>query len=171
MTDTTTAPPKLPPAWFKHLFWRVHRVLHRLSRGRFLWTPAAKRGWGALRLTTTGRRSGQPRTVIIGYIEDGPNLVTLAMNGWDEGHPAWWLNLEADPDATVRLAHEQPRPVRARAVSGAERDRLWQRWREIDTGLDAYASSRRASAPIVVLAPREGPTSEVSGSRRQPSPT
>jgi deazaflavin-dependent oxidoreductase (nitroreductase family) len=71
---------------------------------------------------------------MIGYIEDGPNLVTMAMNGWDEGHPAWWLNLEANPDAAVRLAHEQPRSVRARAASGAERDQLWKRWSEIDTG-------------------------------------
>ena len=68
-----------------------------------------KRGWGALRLTTIGRKSGKQRNVIIGYIEDGPNLVTLAMNGWDEGHPAWWLNLEAHPDAIVRLARQRPR--------------------------------------------------------------
>jgi F420H(2)-dependent quinone reductase len=153
MSTSPTGAPTLPPAWFKHAFWRVHRLLHRVSGGRFLWTPASKRGWGALRLTTTGRRSGQPRTVIIGYIEDGPNLVTMAMNGWDEGHPAWWLNLEANPDATVRLSHGQPRTVRARAASGDERDRLWTRWSEIDTGLDAYATSRRASTPVVVLEP------------------
>jgi deazaflavin-dependent oxidoreductase (nitroreductase family) len=166
MSTSTTDAPKLPPAWFKHAFWRGHRLLHRLSGERFLWTPASKRGWGALRLTTTGRRSGQPRTVIIGYIEDGPNLVTMAMNGWDEGHPAWWLNLEANPNATVRLAHEQPRPVRARAASGDERDRLWKQWSEIDTGLDAYASSRRAITPVVVLEPREEAPSD--GTRPPP---
>ena len=49
---------------------------------------------GALRLTTIGRKSGQERSVILGYLEDGPDLITLAMNGWDEGHPSWWLNLE-----------------------------------------------------------------------------
>lgn len=154
MSTPTTDAPKLPPAWFKHAFWRVHRVLHRLSGGRFLWTPASKRGWGAMRLTTTGRRSGQPRTVIVGYLEDGPDLVTMAMNGWDEGHPAWWRNLEANPDATVRLAHEQPRPVRARTVTGAERERLWTRWSEVDTGLDAYAAGRRVDTPVVVFEPR-----------------
>lgn len=156
MTDSTGAPPKLPPAWFKHAFWRVHRWLNRLSGGRFLWTPASRRGWGALRLTTTGRRSGRPRTVIIGYIEDGPNLVTMAMNGWDEGLPAWWLNLEANPDATVRLAHQPTRPVRARVAIGDEHDRLWKRWAAIDEGLDAYARSRRTPAPpVVLLEPRE----------------
>jgi deazaflavin-dependent oxidoreductase (nitroreductase family) len=169
--NSSTDAPKLPPAWFKHAFWRVHRLLHRVSGGRFLWTPASKRGWGALRLTTTGRRSGQPRTVIIGYIEDGPNLVTMAMNGWDEGHPNWWLNVEANPDATVRLAHEKPRPVRARAVSGDERDRLWKRWAEIDTGLDAYASSRRAVTPVVVLEPRVESPNETGGTRPPPSTT
>jgi deazaflavin-dependent oxidoreductase (nitroreductase family) len=154
-TPTTPRPPKLPPAWFMHAFWRVHRWLHRLSGGRFLWTPASKRRWGAMRLTTVGRRSGHPRTVIVGYIEDGADLVTMAMNGWDEGHPDWWLNLEANPDATVRLAHRPPRSVRARAAEGDERDRLWARWAAIDTGLDAYADSRSTVTPVVVFEPRE----------------
>jgi F420H(2)-dependent quinone reductase len=68
----------------------VHRVLYRRSGGRFLWTTSNRRGWGALRLTTIGRHSGQQRSVIIGYLEDGPNLVAFAMNGWGEGHPSWW---------------------------------------------------------------------------------
>ena len=137
----STRPAKLPPAWFKHAFWRVHRVLNKISGGRFLWTPSSKRGWGALRLTTVGRKSGQERSVIVGYIEDGPNLVVLAMNGWDEGHPSWWLNLEAHPDAVVRLAGRQARPVHARPAVGEERDRLWQRWAEIDLQLDDYAGA------------------------------
>ena len=83
-----------------HTGWRVHRALYRLSGGRFLWTTANRRGWGALRLTTIGRKSGRERSVIIGYVEDGPNLVALAMNGFDEGHPSWWLNLEAHADAS-----------------------------------------------------------------------
>ena len=114
MSTTATRPPRMPPPWFVHAFWRAHRALYRLSGGRFLWTPASKRGWGALHLTTVGRKSGRERGVIIGYLEDGPNLVALAMNGWDEGHPSWWLNLQAHPDAVVRLAGQQPRPVRAR---------------------------------------------------------
>jgi deazaflavin-dependent oxidoreductase (nitroreductase family) len=150
----TPPPPKLPPPWFKHAFWRVHRALCRLSGGRFLWTSASKRGWGALRLTTTGRRSGRERSVILGYIEDGPNLVALAMNGWDEGHPAWWLNLEADAAAVVQLAHERARPVHARRAEGEERERLWRRWAEIDIGLDAYAAGRSVETPVVVLEPR-----------------
>jgi F420H(2)-dependent quinone reductase len=155
MSETTTDPPKLPPTWFKHAFWRVHRALYRLGGARVLWTPTSKRGWGALHLTTTGRKSGREREVIVGYIEDGDDLVVLAMNGWDQGHPAWWLNLEAHPDAVVRLRGREPRPVRARAATGEERERLWERWRTIDVGLDGYASVHSVETPVVVLEPQE----------------
>jgi deazaflavin-dependent oxidoreductase (nitroreductase family) len=115
----------MPPRWFVVTFWRVHRALYRLSGGRFLWTTASKRGWGAMRLTTIGRRSGKKRSVILGYLEDGPNLVTLAMNGWGEGHPSWRWNLQAHPDAVVQLPGRAPHRVHAREASGEERDRLW----------------------------------------------
>jgi deazaflavin-dependent oxidoreductase (nitroreductase family) len=147
--------PRVPPRWFVRVAWRVHRGLYRLSGGRFLWATGGRRGWGALRLTAVGRRSGQERSVILGYLEDGPNLVTLAMNGWQEGHPAWWLNLRAHPDAVVRLADETPRHVRARAAEGAERDRLWARWAAVDEDLDAYAAGRSTPTPVVVLEPTE----------------
>lgn len=154
MSDVSTRSPKLPPPWFVHTFWRLHRAMYRVSGGRFLWTPASKRGWGALHLTTIGRKTGQERSVILGYLEDGPNLVVLAMNGWDEGHPAWWLNLEAHPDAVIRLARQDPRPVRARAAAGPERERLWQRWANVDHDLDAYAARRAIETPVVIFEPR-----------------
>lgn len=146
---------KMPPTWVVHLAWRIHRALYRVSGGRFLWTPASKRGWGALRLTAIGRKSGQERSVILGYIEDGDNLVTMAMNGWGEGDPAWWLNLLAHPEATVRLRGGATRKVLAREAVGAERDRLWQRWREVEKDdLDGYAALRSTVTPVVVLEPR-----------------
>ena len=156
MTSAESPRPKAPPSWFVHLAWRIHRGLYRVSGGRFLWTPASKRGWGALRLTTTGRRSGQERSVILGYLEDGPDLVTLAMNGWDEGHPAWWLNLLEQPDAVVRLDGQAPCPVRARAAVGPERDRLWQRWVALDPQHGANAAHRSTDTPVVVLQLRPG---------------
>jgi deazaflavin-dependent oxidoreductase (nitroreductase family) len=107
-----------------------------------------------LRLTTIGRKSGKERGVIIGYLEDGPDLVVLAMNGWDEGHPAWWLNLEAHRDAVVRLAGQHPRPVRARPSAGEERDRLWRRWVAVEPNLEAYARRRSTETPVIVLEPR-----------------
>jgi hypothetical protein len=61
-----------------------------------LWRP--KRGrWGTARPTITGRRTGQQRSVIVGYFEDGPNLVTLAMNGWADPEPAWWPTCKRIP--------------------------------------------------------------------------
>ena len=126
-----------------------------MSGGRVgLWPPKPN-GWGALRLTTIGRRTGQKRSVIVGYFEDGPNLVLMAMNGWGDGEPAWWLNLQAHPDATIQL-RGAARQVRARAAVGEERSRLWDRWREIDTNLAAYAALRSSETAVVVLEPRPG---------------
>jgi deazaflavin-dependent oxidoreductase (nitroreductase family) len=78
------------------------------------------------------------------------------MNGWDEGHPSWWLNLQAHPEAVVRLARQEPRPVRARPTAGEERNRLWQRWVAINPDLDAYAGRRSTETPVIVLEPRDG---------------
>ena len=153
MSTETTKAAKLPPVWFKHLFWRVHRFAYRLAGERALWTPKSRRGWGAMHLTTVGRMSGQHRSVIVGYIEDDSTPVVLAMNGWDEGQPAWWLNLEANPDAVIRLKGQPKRSVRGRRVEGDERDRLWRLWAKIDEGLDAFADSRSAETPVVVFEP------------------
>jgi F420H(2)-dependent quinone reductase len=146
--------PTLPPRWFIHTFWRVHRALHQLSGGRLLWTPDGKRGWGAMRLTTSGWHSGRARDVILGYLEDGPNLVVLAMNGWEEGDPSWWRNLQADPDGLALLPGGRLRPVRARAASGEERDRLWERWLAIEPDTATFAARRSTATPVVVLEPR-----------------
>ena len=104
-------------------------------------------------MTTIGRRSGVERSVVLGYFEDGENLVSMAMNGWGEGHPAWWLNLQTHPDAVVEVKGGR-RLVHARAAAGDERQRLWARWREIDKDLDAYAAMRSTETPVVVLEPR-----------------
>jgi deazaflavin-dependent oxidoreductase (nitroreductase family) len=144
--------PFVPPRWFVVTFWRAHRALVRGTRGRVgLWRPKADR-WGALWLTTTGWRSGRTRHVLLGYFEDGDNYVTMAMNGWFAPEPAWWLNLQADPDATVRT-RDGIRQVRARRAAGAERERLWARWREIDKNLDEYAARRPHDTAVVVFEP------------------
>jgi deazaflavin-dependent oxidoreductase (nitroreductase family) len=153
-TEVERPTTKMPPAWFVHLAWRVHRGLYKVSGGRFLWTPKNKRGWGAMRMTAVGRTSGQERSVILGYLEEGLDLVVVAMNGWDEGHPAWWLNLEANPDAVVRLADGEERLVRAHEAVGEERDRLWQRWIEVDPDHGFYAARRETETPVVVFSPR-----------------
>ena len=143
---------RLPPRWFVRLFWSAHRGVHRVTGGRVgLWRPKANR-WGTLRLTTTGRRTGEQRSVIVGYFEDGPNLVTMAMNGWSDNEPSWWINLQAHPVASVELA-DGPRTVRGRAAEGEERSRLWGRWRQLETKLDAYAAHRSRETAVVILEP------------------
>ncbi|HEY8168597.1 MAG TPA: nitroreductase/quinone reductase family protein [Candidatus Limnocylindrales bacterium] len=148
--------PRLPPRWFIRTFWAIHRVVVRVTGRRFgLWPPKGDR-WGTLRLTTIGRHSGKTRLALLGYYEDGPNLVTLAMNGWAEPEPAWWLNLQARPDATVELA-DGTRKVHGRAAAGEERDRLWSRFQQQDADgrpIEGYAKRRPNGTAVVVLEPR-----------------
>jgi deazaflavin-dependent oxidoreductase (nitroreductase family) len=153
MAGSSEVSVRTPPRWFVTTAWKVHRALHKVTNGRALWTPENKRGWGALRLMTVGRRSGQERTVIVGYLEDGPNLVLLAMNGWGEGEPAWLLNLQAHPRASVKVADGLPRRVSAHVARGPERDRLWALWRTVEPKLDEYAALRSTQTAVVVLAP------------------
>jgi F420H(2)-dependent quinone reductase len=144
----------IPPRAFVRIAWVLHRALLRFSGGRIgLTRPKPGEKFGMMRLTTLGRRSGQPRVAIVGYYEDGPNLVTLAMNGWAEAEPAWWLNLQAQPNTVVELT-DGPRAVRGRAAEGEERDRLWARWREFSDDYDAWAAMRSGKTAVVVLEPR-----------------
>jgi hypothetical protein len=87
MPDPKSGKARLPPRWFIRLAWVIHRRLYQCTGGRLgLWRPKPG-GWGTLRLITIGRRTGRVRAVIVGYFEDGPNLVTMAVNGWAEPHP------------------------------------------------------------------------------------
>lgn len=156
MPDPKPKKARLPPRWFVRLFWVGHRAVYRLTGGRLgLWRPKPD-GWGTMRLNTIGRRTGRARPVIVGYFEDGQNLVTMAMNGWGDAEPAWWLNLQAHPEVTVDLVGGSRR-VRGRAAAGEERDRLWARWQQIDDNLDAYAARRSMETQVVVFEPEERP--------------
>jgi F420H(2)-dependent quinone reductase len=151
--DRKPKAPWLPPRWVIRLAWSVHRGMYRFSGGRLGLRRPRPGHYGLMRLTTIGRRSGQERSVLLGYYEDGPNLVTMAMNGWGAPEPAWWLNLRAQPAAKVDLAGGA-RLVRGRAAVDDEHTRLWARWREIDTDLDGFAALRPTPTAVVVLEPR-----------------
>jgi len=152
MTVESRKSPRMPPPWFIRGAWAVHRALVRLTFGRLgIWNPKGRK-WGTLRLRTVGRRTGRERVAILGYYEDGPNLVTLAMNGWMPGEPAWWLNLQASPEAAVELL-DGPRTVTARAAVGEERARLWAMFRGTGNELDALASRRPSQTAVVILEP------------------
>jgi F420H(2)-dependent quinone reductase len=156
-TDTaarTKGGGRLPPRPVIRAAWVAHRAIHRLTRGRMGLRPATDTTWGMLRLRTVGRKSGRERFAILGYYEDGPNLVTMAMNGWGEPEPAWWLNLQAHPDTTLEL-HDRTIAVHGRAATAEERPRLWERWRHFDgADLDAWASRRPGETAVVILEPR-----------------
>jgi F420H(2)-dependent quinone reductase len=150
----TRTGPELP-RWLIRLIWVVHRRLYAVTGGRLGLRRPTDRQWGMLRLRTVGRRTGRERIAILGYLEDGSDLITPAMNGWADPEPAWWLNLQAHPDATVELV-DGPRAVTARAANPAERVRLWARL--VDLGSSAYsdgnAALRSRETAIVILEPR-----------------
>jgi deazaflavin-dependent oxidoreductase (nitroreductase family) len=143
----------LPPRWFIRLFWVVQRAVYSVTGGRLGLRTATPDRWGMLRLRTVGRRSGKERVAILGYFEDGPDLVTMAMNGWADPEPAWWLNLQAHPDAIVDLPGGSG-AVHARAATQDERPRLWARQATYDKDLDAYAARRSRETAVVILSPR-----------------
>jgi len=150
------SPRKLPPRWFVRSAWVAHRALTRVTADRVgLARPTPGGRFGILRLHTVGRRSGRARAVLLGYIDDGDRFVTLAMNGWAQADPAWWLNLRFRPEATVDLVG-QSSPVIAAAATGADRERLWAALHEYAGygDLDAFAATRGRETAVVVLTPR-----------------
>lgn len=114
-----------------------------------------------MHVTIVGRTSRRDRGVIVGYLEDGPTPVVLAINGWDEGQPAWSRNLEAHSDAVIRLKGRPARLVRARRVDGEAHDRLWRLWTDVDEGREILAAFRSADTPVTFFEPRS-PTGETS---------
>ncbi len=154
MSEPSTKSAPLPPRWFIRSFWAVQRAVYSVTGGRLGLRAATATRWGMLRLRTVGRRSGEERVAILGYFEDGPDLVTMAMNGWADPEPAWWLNLQAQPDAIVDLPGGESRAVRGRAADNDERPRLWAIQATYDKALDAYAARRSRETAVVILSPR-----------------
>ena len=153
MAATAQKSPSLPPRWFVRLFWVGQRAVYAVTGGRLGLRSATADRWGMMRLRTVGRRSGEERVAILGYFEDGTDLVTMAMNGWADAEPAWWLNLQAQPDVTVDLPGGT-RAVHGHAANEDERPRLWARWATYDKDLDAFAARRTRETAVVILSPR-----------------
>ena len=154
MSELSSKSASLPPRWFIRSFWAVQRAAYSVTRGRLGLRTATADRWGMMRLRTVGRRTGEERVAILGYVEDGPDLVTMAMNGWADPEPAWWLNLQAQPDAIVDLPGGGSRAVHARAADKDERPRLWATWATYDKDLDAFAARRSRETAVVILSPR-----------------
>lgn len=153
MSGPSKRSPFLPPRWFIRAFWVAQRAVYSVTHGRIGLQMATANRQGMMCLRTVGRRTGEERRAILCYFEDGADLVTMAMNGWADPEPAWWLNLQAHPDAVVDLP-DGPRAVRARAAGPDERPRLWARWATYDRDLDSFAARRSRETAVVVLSPR-----------------
>jgi F420H(2)-dependent quinone reductase len=129
---------------------RLNIPLYRASGGRLM----GKIGRApVLLLTTTGRKSGQPRTAPVVYLADGDRLVLINTNAGNERIPAWSLNLRANPEAEVEIGRER-RKVRARIAEGEERADLWRKHNEQYSGFDDYAAKLERDIAVVVLEPR-----------------
>jgi deazaflavin-dependent oxidoreductase (nitroreductase family) len=113
----------------------------------YLWN-----GVPTLLLTTTGRRSGLPRTIAIIFGRDGDDYLLVASKGGAPKHPNWYLNLAANPEAEIQVRGERLR-VRARTASEAEKPRLWQIMAELWPNYDVYQTRTERVIPVVVLTP------------------
>lgn len=166
MTDVSAKQPLNVPRWLVRTIWITHRAALSVTGGRLGLRPSTDAQWGMLRLTSVGRRTGKRRVAIVGYLVDGPNVVVPAMNGWADPEPAWWLNLQSEPEAIIDLPDGR-REVTAHAAVGAERERLWGRFLALNSSAftDASAALRSRETAMVVLEPRE-----VVESRATPRP-
>ena len=129
----------------------AHRVLLKVSFGKVGWTAMHM---PVLELTTTGRKSGQPRTVMLtSPVQEGSTLVIVASRGGDDTNPAWFLNLRDDPDVTVALGGGAPVPMRARIADTAERARLWPLIVADHDNYAGYQTKTDREIPVVLLEP------------------
>jgi deazaflavin-dependent oxidoreductase (nitroreductase family) len=130
------------------LFGDEHVRVYRETDGErgYIW----KRDSTILLLTTTGRKSGEPRTMPLIFTYDGDDLVIVASKGGVDEHPAWYVNLQADPEAEVQVKGDVFK-VRARDAEGEERERLWRQMAEVWPDYDAYQERTDRRIPVVVL--------------------
>ncbi len=129
---------------------KLNVPLYRASGGRLM----GKVGKApVLLLTTTGRKSGEPRTAPVLYLADGERLIVIGSNAGNASAPAWSLNLKANPDAEVEVGRARRR-VRARVAAGEERIELWRKANQQYAGFDDYESKTSRDIALFVLEPR-----------------
>jgi deazaflavin-dependent oxidoreductase (nitroreductase family) len=132
------------------VFSGLNRGLYRATGGRF---GGKLSGAPILLLTTTGRASGKRRTVPVLYLRAGDGLVVVASYGGLPRNPAWYRNIDANPDVEAQIGCEC-RPLRARTATPEERARLWPRLVEMYASYDSYQRKTTREIPVVILADR-----------------
>ena len=109
-----------------------------------------KKGSTILLLTTTGRSTGEKRTVPLIYVQDGPRYAIVASKGGAPDHPGWYKNLEKTPEVELQVKDEVF-GARARTAKGKERERLWRKANAVWPHYDEYATKTKREIPVVVL--------------------
>ena len=128
-----------------------HRGVLKLSGGRLGWEAAKM---PVLELTTTGRKSGRPHSVMLtSPVQEGSTIVIVASRGGDDHHPAWFLNLRDKPDVEVAMKGAPKRHMRARAASPEERARLWPIVTANYKNYAGYQTKTQREIPLVLLEP------------------
>jgi len=135
--------------WVIPAITRAHRFAYQLLDGRFVDRSGDST---ILLLTTTGRKSGEPRISPLLYVEDGDRLVVVASNGGTERVPAWWRNLEANPRAHVQVGRAH-RDVVAREATPDEVEQLWPKLTAAYEFFDTYQERTQRTIPVVLLEP------------------
>ncbi len=131
---------------------KLHSFVYRATNGRVGGRIA---GEPVLLLTATGRKTGRERTVPLLYLRDGEDMVVVASNGGTASHPAWWLNLVANPEATVEVGSRKVR-VWAEEAGSEEKERLWPKLVEMYGSYEAYRRRTDREIPVVFLHPVNG---------------
>jgi deazaflavin-dependent oxidoreductase (nitroreductase family) len=139
-----------PGTWFaKRIASKLDPVLLRLTGGRM----STAIGFPTVNLTTTGRRSGEPRTTTLLYFTRGDDVVLIASRFGNASHPAWYLNLTANPEAEL-VARGRRGTYVAREVSGPERDELYSLAVRMYRGYGQYEDlAGDRTIPVLVLTP------------------
>jgi deazaflavin-dependent oxidoreductase (nitroreductase family) len=134
---------------------RVHRLVLRVSGGR---VGGKVSGMPVLELTTTGRRSGLPRTTVLSSpYQEGSTVVLVASRGGDDRDPAWFLNLRDHPEVTVSMQGQPPQPMRAEVAGPDERARLWPLLTAAHSNYAGYQKKTAREIPVVLVRPIESP--------------
>ena len=138
---------KSKPNLLIRLFWDLHLKIYIWSSGRIGHTI---RNLPVLVITTKGKKTGLLRPKALMYLPYGDDFVVIASNLGQANHPAWWINLQAEPEATVQVGDEY-QTVRAREADGEERERLWNAIAEKNPDYDQYRTWTSRRIPVVVL--------------------
>ena len=141
--------PQLPDAFFK-VMNATNRVVQVVSGGRL---GTSFGGMPTVELTTTGRKSGQPRTVILtAPVIDGDRLILVASKGGNDDHPDWYRNLVAKPEVEIAFKGTK-RPYNARTATPEERAELWPRITSSYSGYGDYQKRATREIPVVICDP------------------